>query len=140
MEQGTGRAVMDADGQAVLLGYFHPTFLYESVWCVLMALLLLHLDRRHRLGAGAVFALYVARYTTGRFMFELKRSDPANTILGLRVNTWVSALVFAGAVAVFLFLRHRAPSTASSWAGVEPVGVGPAGHGTGAEAGRGARP
>ncbi|MET3721788.1 prolipoprotein diacylglyceryltransferase [Arthrobacter sp. UYEF21] len=64
-----------------------------------MGLLILYLDPRFRLGAGSVFALYVASYTAGRFAFELMRSDYANLILGLRVNTWVAGIVsLAGAV------------------------------------------
>ncbi|BAS11699.1 prolipoprotein diacylglyceryl transferase (plasmid) [Arthrobacter sp. Hiyo8] len=55
-----------------------------------------------------MFSLYVAGYTAGRFAFELMRSDYANLILGLRVNTWVAALIFlAGAVAFVLLFRRR---------------------------------
>ncbi|HCB58988.1 MAG TPA: prolipoprotein diacylglyceryl transferase, partial [Arthrobacter bacterium] len=59
----------------MVLGYFQPTFLYESLWCVVVGLALLYVDRRFILGAGSVFALYVAGYTAGRFAFELMRSD-----------------------------------------------------------------
>ncbi|MDQ0031475.1 prolipoprotein diacylglyceryl transferase [Arthrobacter bambusae] len=109
MDPAAGSAVTDASGAAVVLGYFQPTFLYESLWCVVVGLLLLYVDRRFTLGAGSVFSLYVAGYTAGRFAFELMRSDYANLILGLRVNTWVAALIFlAGAVAfVLLFRRGR---------------------------------
>jgi len=102
-----GNAVTDPSGAAVVLGYFQPTFLYESLWCVVVALLILFLDRRFKLGAGSVFALYVAGYTAGRFAFELMRSDYANLILGLRVNTWVAALIFLGGVAGFLLTFRR---------------------------------
>jgi len=107
-----GNAVTDPSGAAVVLGYFQPTFLYESLWCVAVALLILFLDRRFKLGAGSVFALYVAGYTAGRFAFELMRSDYANLILGLRVNTWVAALIFLGGVAGFLLTFRRKPSAA----------------------------
>lgn len=45
-----GRAVLDAAGQPVVIGTFHPTFLYEAVWCLLAAALLFWVDRRF--GAG----------------------------------------------------------------------------------------
>lgn len=108
MDPATGSAVTDHSGAPVVLGYFQPTFLYESLWCVVVGLVLLYADRHFTLGAGSVFSLYVAGYTAGRFAFELMRSDYANLILGLRVNTWVAALIFlAGAVAFVLLFRRR---------------------------------
>ncbi|WP_205740622.1 prolipoprotein diacylglyceryl transferase [Haloactinopolyspora alba] len=88
---------------------FHPTFLYESLWAVFVALLLIWLDRRFRLGHGRVFALYVAGYTLGRGFWEYLRIDPANEILGLRVNMWVSGLVFLGAVAYVVVSARLRP-------------------------------
>lgn len=108
MDQQAARAVTDASGNPVVLGYFQPTFLYESLWCFAAAALILVLDRKVRLGAGSVFALYVVAYTAGRFVFELMRSDYANLILGLRVNTWVSGLLFLAGAALFV-RRFRQP-------------------------------
>lgn len=90
----------------------HPTFLYELLWNLGVALLVVWADRRFRLGHGRAFALYVAGYTAGRFWIELMRTDPANEILGLRVNVWTSVLVFAGAVAYFVLARARGPREA----------------------------
>lgn len=90
----------------------HPTFLYELLWNLGVALLVVWADRRFRLGHGRAFALYVAGYTAGRFWIELMRTDPANEILGLRVNVWTSMLVFAGAVAYFVLARARGPREA----------------------------
>ncbi|MBB3051690.1 prolipoprotein diacylglyceryl transferase [Prauserella isguenensis] len=87
----------------------HPTFLYELLWNLGVALLIIWLDRRLRLGHGRVFALYVAGYTAGRFWIELMRTDPANEIFGQRVNVWVSAVVFLGAVAYFVLARAKGP-------------------------------
>ncbi len=112
MDFATGRALSNAAGDPVVLGYFQPTFLYESLWVLAAASLLMFLDRRYRLGAGSVFALYVVLYTAGRFVVELLRSDYANTILGLRVNTWVSGLLLLAGLAAFLVLRRRDRSTA----------------------------
>lgn len=83
----------------------HPTFLYELIWNVAMFFVLIWADKRFRLGRGSVFWLYVASYTLGRFFIELMRRDEATHILGLRVNTWVSAILFI--VAVVVFLRQR---------------------------------
>ncbi|SDP31915.1 prolipoprotein diacylglyceryl transferase [Arthrobacter sp. ok909] len=112
MDTATGSALTDASGAPVVLGYFQPTFLYESLWCVAVGFLILYLDRRFSLGAGSVFALYVAGYTAGRFAFELMRSDYANLILGLRVNTWVAALIFLAGAAGFVLLFRRGRSVA----------------------------
>jgi prolipoprotein diacylglyceryl transferase len=84
----------------------HPTFLYELLWDVAVAVLVVWADRRFRLGHGRAFALYVAGYTAGRFWIELMRTDPAKHILGLRVNVWVSILVFIGAVAYLIYARR----------------------------------
>ncbi|WP_081747455.1 prolipoprotein diacylglyceryl transferase [Arthrobacter sp. Br18] len=111
MDLSAGRATLDAAGNPIVLGYFEPTFLYESLWCLAAAAVLLLIDRRFKPGAGAVFALYVAFYTAGRFFFELMRSDYANTILGLRVNTWVSGILFIAGTLEFLALHRRSPST-----------------------------
>lgn len=111
MDFSTGRAHLDNTGVPIILGYFQPTFLYESLWCLAAAGLLLYLDKKFRLGTGSVFALYVVLYTSGRFVFELLRSDYANTILGLRVNTWVSGLLLLAGATAFLFWRGRPRST-----------------------------
>ncbi|GAA4731340.1 prolipoprotein diacylglyceryl transferase [Pedococcus ginsenosidimutans] len=104
-DQAAGHAVRDASGKAVVLGTFHPTFLYESLWCLLLALFLVVVDRRRRLRRGQLFGLYVAGYPVGRIVFELMRSDEANHILGVRVNVWVSILVFL--LGVFLVWAGR---------------------------------
>jgi prolipoprotein diacylglyceryl transferase len=86
---------------------YHPTFLYESVWdIVIVAGVVLWADKRFRLGHGRAFALYVALYCVGRFFIELMRVDPATLILGVRINVFVSALVFLGAV-VYLVVSAR---------------------------------
>lgn len=89
-----GRAVTDAQGNPIVKGYFQPTFLYEAIWCLLLAAFLIWLGRRRPLKAGQVFAAYVMGYPVGRIVIENMRSDSANHILGQRVNTWVSILVF----------------------------------------------
>ena len=86
---------------------YHPTFLYEFIWDVLGVLLLLWLDRRFRLRRPGLFALYVAYYTAGRTVEELLRSDPSNHIGGMRVNFWVSLVVFVASSWFFVWWQFR---------------------------------
>jgi prolipoprotein diacylglyceryl transferase len=89
---------------------FHPTFLYELVYDLLAALLLIWVGRRFRIRPPALFALYVSLYCFGRFFEELLRIDPAHEFAGLRLNAWVSIVVFACSSLFFVwwqFLRGR---------------------------------
>jgi len=110
----TGEAVRDAGGQAVVLGSYHPTFLYESLWCLGVAALLVWADRRFRLRPGQVFALYVMGYTLGRVWIEMMRVDEANRVLGLRLNVWTSLLVFAFGLAWFVLARRRSRTVSTT--------------------------
>ncbi|CAI9410180.1 Phosphatidylglycerol--prolipoprotein diacylglyceryl transferase [Aestuariimicrobium sp. T2.26MG-19.2B] len=87
---------------------FHPTFLYELLWCLLGAALLLVLERPLRLGRGKLMTGYVIWYTLGRFFIEGVRIDKANQFGGLRVNEYVSLVVFLAAVALLVvqFVRY----------------------------------
>ncbi|MGS2615235.1 prolipoprotein diacylglyceryl transferase [Micromonospora sp. LZ34] len=101
-----GHALRDDTGRPILEpGLYHPTFAYEALWNVGVAVLVLVLDRKLRLGRGRAFALYVMGYTAGRFWIELMRTDEANTILGVRLNVWTAALVFLGALVYFVRVR-----------------------------------
>jgi prolipoprotein diacylglyceryl transferase len=80
---------------------FQPTFLYESLWCLLVALALVLADRRFILAKGQIFALYGMLYTVGRGVIEMLRTDHGNHVLGLRLNVWTSVIVFAGAAFAF---------------------------------------
>ncbi|MGW3678516.1 prolipoprotein diacylglyceryl transferase [Streptomyces prasinus] len=90
-------------------GYYHPTFLYESLWCVGVALLVIWADRRFKLGHGRAFALYVAAYCAGRFWIEYMRVDEAREILGLRLNNWTAMIVFVLAVVYFVVSAKLRP-------------------------------
>jgi len=70
---------------------------------------LLLLDRRFRFRPPALFALYVSLYTFGRFFEELLRVDPAHHFGGLRLNAWVSVVVFCLSTAFFVWWQffHR---------------------------------
>jgi prolipoprotein diacylglyceryl transferase len=86
---------------------FHPTFLYESLYCLFLLGVVILVERRFRLRKGQMLALYLATYTFGRFFFENLRIDPANEILGVRVNSWVSAGICILSVAWFVWLGRR---------------------------------
>ncbi|MFB7368624.1 prolipoprotein diacylglyceryl transferase [Streptomyces sp. NPDC056222] len=90
---------------------YHPTFLYESLWDIGVAALVLWAARRFALGHGRTFALYVAAYTVGRFWTEYLRIDESHAFLGLRLNGWTSVVVFAGAIAYLAVSTRRHPGT-----------------------------
>jgi len=92
---------------------FHPTFLYELLWNLAAAALLVWLDRRLKLTHGRVFALYVMLYTAGRVWIEALRIDDANLIGPFRLNIWTSVIVFVLALAYFVWARRRAERDAS---------------------------
>ena len=75
---------------------FHPTFLYEALWMLGVALILVWADKRYNLGHGRVFALYIVLYCVGRFWIEALRIDSAHHILGVRLNVWTALLVGLG--------------------------------------------
>jgi len=84
----------------------HPTFLYELLWNLVVAALVVWADRRFRLSRGRAFAVYVAGYTAGRFVIELMRTDPATRVFGdVRINVVVAAVVFVGAVSYLWWVR-----------------------------------
>ncbi len=108
---------------------FHPTFLYECLWNLGAAGLVVWADRRFRLGHARAFALYVMAYTAGRGWIEYLRIDTvqADDVLGLRLNVWTSVVVFAGAAVYFVVVGRRRPGREESvWRdGREPE---PTGH------------
>ncbi|MFG2473254.1 prolipoprotein diacylglyceryl transferase [Streptomyces fagopyri] len=87
-------------------GYYQPTFLYESLWCVGVGFLVIWADRRFTLGHGRAFALYVAAYCVGRGWIEYMRVDDAHHVLGLRLNDWTAMVVFVLAV-VYIVVSAR---------------------------------
>ena len=81
---------------------FHPTFLYESLWNLLVVGVVLLVEHNRLLRPGRLFAVYVAGYAVGRFFVERMRIDYAHTIAGLRVNEWISLLAAVGAAAFII--------------------------------------
>ncbi|WP_293784495.1 prolipoprotein diacylglyceryl transferase [uncultured Aeromicrobium sp.] len=87
---------------------FHPTFLYELIWNLIAAALIVWLDRRYRLTHGRAFAVYVMLYTAGRLVTEALRIDTVNHIGPFRLNIWTTIIVFAGGLVLYLWARRRA--------------------------------
>ncbi|HEY8474135.1 MAG TPA: prolipoprotein diacylglyceryl transferase, partial [Natronosporangium sp.] len=115
MEDGRAQTL---DGEPIAeVGLYHPTFLYELLWNVGVAILVWQVGKRLKLGGGRQFALYVMAYTVGRFWIELLRIDDTSevptpgaedlvTMIGpWRLNAWVSILVFLAALAYFVRVR-----------------------------------
>jgi len=95
---------------------FHPTFLYECIWNLAGAGLVVWADRKFRLGHGRVFALYVMVYTAGRGWIEYLRIDPveADDVFGLRLNVWTSIVLFAISLAYFVIVGRIRPGREES--------------------------
>ena len=101
---------------AVKAGYtagttFHPTFLYESVGCIVLAWLLIRLEGRIAPARGRLFAWYVAGYTVLRFGTESLRIDASHNVGGMRLNQWVAIGVFVAAVLFLAVDRLRSRKT-----------------------------
>jgi len=124
-QAGGSNGIHDCPAGSTVAGYFQPTFLYESLWDIALALLLLYADRRWRLGRGNVAALYLMGYTAGRAWIEALRSDHANHILGLRLNDWTALIVFL--IGLAWFVRHgglRSGRESSPYTGRRAVAAG----------------
>lgn len=92
--------------------YYHPLFLYESLWNFGNMLLLLWISRRYadRLKSGDIFLIYLIVYPVGRFLLDFLRLD-ASMVGGLNINQSIMAVVAVFA-AIGLFLRHRSSAQA----------------------------
>jgi prolipoprotein diacylglyceryl transferase len=87
---------------------FHPTFLYESMWNLGLAGLVIWIGGRFRMTGGQLFAVYVMGYTAGRSWIEYLRIDTVNQVLGVRLNVWTSIAVFVAAAVAFSIATRRA--------------------------------
>ena len=86
----------------------HPTFLYESLWCLLIFILML-LYRRHKKFDGQVFLLYLAGYGFGRFWIERLRTDQL-LLPGIEfpVSQLLAGVLVLLSVALIFFNRRKA--------------------------------
>jgi prolipoprotein diacylglyceryl transferase len=86
---------------------FHPTFLYEIIWNLALAGVLVWLGHHRRVRPPGLFALYVAGYSAFRIVEELLRVDPAKHVLGLRLNFFVAMVLTAAGLAWFASTMRR---------------------------------
>jgi phosphatidylglycerol:prolipoprotein diacylglycerol transferase len=86
---------------------FHPTFLYESIWNLVVFLILLYVARRFgdRLVRGDVFLLYCVLYPLGRFFIEFQRPDA--WMMGPLAAAQVLSLLILAAATLIMLCRHR---------------------------------
>jgi prolipoprotein diacylglyceryl transferase len=111
-----GHAEQCYDGQTCPTGtLFHPTFLYEMIWDLIGAALIIWIGRKvkAKLNAGSLFAIYVMWYTLGRTWIEALRIDFAHEFLGVRVNVWVSVIVFVLGIITFIVIQRVGSTTTS---------------------------
>jgi hypothetical protein len=88
---------------------FHPTFLYELLWDLAVAVVLVWAGRKWVWRHGQTFFAYMALYCLGRVWIEALRIDTANHFLGLRLNVWTSIVVGLAGLGLFIWSRvkHR---------------------------------
>ena len=96
-----------ADGEPVLAGLYHPTFLYELLWNLGVAALVIWADRRFRLGHGRAFALYVTAYAPAGSGSRCCAPTRPRPFFGVRLNVFTSIVVGLLAVAYFVWQRGR---------------------------------
>lgn len=98
------------------LAFYHPTFLYESLWNA-VGFVLLHFWSKKRRYDGEVFTLYVAWYGLGRFFIEGLRTDSLYLFgTGIRVSQLLAIVSCVGAIAVFIVKRvYQKPSVEDLW-------------------------
>ena len=103
---------MGLQDAAGVVTYYHPTFLYESVWN-LIGFIGLHLFSKKRKFDGEIFLLYVAWYGLGRAWIEGLRTDSLYLFsTGIRVSQLVAIVSFlaaAGILAWVLLKKKPAP-------------------------------
>lgn len=88
---------------------FHPTFLYEMLWNVAGAVVIILLERVFYLRWGKAFALYLVWYGIGRSYLEAMRLDPSEVIFDIRVNIWAAWLAIAAGLLIFIIQSRRHP-------------------------------
>lgn len=92
---------------------FHPTFLYEMIWNLIGAAIIVYIGSKamKKLKAGSLFAVYIMWYTLGRTWIESLRIDYAHEFLGVRINVWVSMTVFVLGAVSFIVVQQMGKDT-----------------------------
>ena len=100
---------------------FHPTFLYEALWNILITVpVILYAERRFDLRKGASFPIYMMVYGTIRFLTELLRTDTTFRLLGISRNGYVSIAAILGGALLLYFIQKKG-SPRGEVAAPEPV-------------------
>jgi phosphatidylglycerol---prolipoprotein diacylglyceryl transferase len=86
---------------------FQPTFLYELIWDLALAALLVWLGHHAKIKPWGLFALYVAGYSAFRIFEESVRIDSSEYILGLRLNMYIAIVVTLAGLASFVLVQRR---------------------------------
>lgn len=107
---------LEIDDRHLPAGYasgtlFHPTFLYEVIWNLSMAFIIIALDKRVKFKGGQLIFLYMSLYAIGRFWIENLRIDPAKIFLGMRLNAWSALAIIIIGIVGFLIAGKRGAST-----------------------------
>src|SRR5215475_14438179 len=117
---------------------FHPTFLYELIWDLLLAAALVWLGHHRKIKPWGLFALYVAGYSAFRIFEEALRVDPSEHFLGLRLNMYVAVVLAVGGALWFWRTQRRdrpVPATADGPADAGEPQASEPGEGTGEASG-----
>jgi phosphatidylglycerol:prolipoprotein diacylglycerol transferase len=96
---------MFIDGQ-----YFHPTFLYESLWNLVVLAILLWVRRQTWIKRGEVFLSYLMMYSLGRFFIEGMRTDSLMLTDMIRMAQFISVVILFGTAFLLLWRRKRRTS------------------------------
>ena len=105
---------IDANNPAVPVGLpsgtlFQPTFLYEVIWNLLGAAVILYVGKRFGLQWGRLFGVYLVWYSAGRIVWESIRIDPSDIILGLRTNVWAAIIGVVLGLVIIVVQKRRHP-------------------------------
>lgn len=86
---------------------FHPMFLYEILWNLFGAIVILALERKFYLRWGKAFGVYLIWYGIGRSVFETYRLDSSETFFSIRTNVWAALLAVLVGVLIILIQNRR---------------------------------
>ncbi len=89
--------------------YFHPTFLYESIWNIAVFIILITIVRKNfKEKTGSITCFYFILYSLGRFIIESFRIDNIYVVLGLHIAQFVSIIIFiVGITGLYLVLKNK---------------------------------
>ena len=91
--------------------FFHPTFLYQFFWNVIIFIILLLVMKRWRPGNGLVLAFYLIFYSVGRFLIEFLRVNAQPVFFGLRLAQAVCLIFFIAGIVILIYRKRRRLST-----------------------------